>query len=159
VEKFGLTTESPVGPLHLFASEEGLTGCYCNTHRDDLPKAESDAHPLLTQAAGQLAEYFAGQRTNFDLPLAPTGTPFQRAVWERLRSIPYGMTMTYGELAAQMGDAKLSRAVGAANGANPVGIIVPCHRVIAANGHLTGYAGGIEVKRFLLDLENPLFAG
>ncbi|GAB5521762.1 MAG: methylated-DNA--[protein]-cysteine S-methyltransferase [Rhodothermales bacterium] len=101
----------------------------------------------------QLDAYFAGTLTNFDLPLAPTGTPFQQRVWAALKDLPYGTTTSYGALAHMLGDPKLTRAVGSANGRNPIGIIIPCHRVIGADGSLTGYAGGLENKRFLLDLE------
>jgi methylated-DNA-[protein]-cysteine S-methyltransferase len=101
----------------------------------------------------QLAEYFDGTRTAFDLPLDPIGTPFQRTVWRALVEIPYGETVTYGELAQRLGRPSAARAVGLANGRNPIGIIVPCHRVVGANGDLTGYGGGLERKRHLLDLE------
>jgi len=109
--------------------------------------------PLIREAAQQLAEYFSGRRRVFDLPLDLEGTAFQREVWEALRRIPYGETCTYGELARAIGRAGGARAAGAANGANPVAIIVPCHRVLAAGGGLGGYAGGLERKRFLLELE------
>ncbi len=108
---------------------------------------------VLAEARAQLTAYFAGERTDFDLPLDPAGTPFQRRVWESLRTIPYASTRSYGELAAQIGQPSASRAVGLANGRNPISIIVPCHRVIGANGTLTGYGGGLERKRVLLDLE------
>jgi len=107
----------------------------------------------LDEAASQLREYFAGDRTSFDLELAPDGTPFQKLVWSALREIPYGETTSYAELAARLGRPTAARAVGNANGRNPIGIIVPCHRVIAANGGLGGYAAGLSRKRFLLDLE------
>ena len=109
--------------------------------------------PLLGQAKQQLAEYFAGQRQAFDLPLRMQGTPFQQKVWAALREIPYGETRSYGQIAAQVGNPKASRAVGMANNRNPIAIIVPCHRVIGANGSLTGYAGGLSVKEELLALE------
>ena len=108
---------------------------------------------MLARAAAQLREYFAGERTMFDLPLAPDGTGFQRIVWEALERIPYGVTRTYGELAAAIGRPAASRAVGSANSRNPISIIVPCHRVIGANGTLTGYAGGMRAKQWLLDHE------
>ena len=101
----------------------------------------------------QLEEYFDGSRTEFDVPLAPEGTPFQQQAWSVLRSIPFGATMSYGEQAAALGDRKRARAVGAANGRNPIPIIVPCHRVVGSNGHLTGFGGGIESKAWLLDHE------
>jgi methylated-DNA-[protein]-cysteine S-methyltransferase len=101
----------------------------------------------------QLDEYFAGRRREFDLPLDPVGTEFQRSAWNVLRTIPYGATMSYGEQAAALGDAKKARAVGSANGRNPLSIVVPCHRVIGTSGKLTGFAGGIEAKRYLLEME------
>jgi methylated-DNA-[protein]-cysteine S-methyltransferase len=109
---------------------------------------------ILDSTETQLSEYFSGERKSFDLPLSPQGTLFQRQVWAMLVTIPFGETCSYGELAKKLGDSKLSRAVGAANGANPISIIVPCHRVIASTGHLTGYAGGVEIKKFLLDFES-----
>ena len=120
--------------------------------------------PMLASLAlagvrAQLAEYFAGERTRFDLELAPAGTPFQLEVWEALRRIPYGGTRSYGELAAELGRPGSARAVGAANARNPISIVVPCHRVVGSAGALTGYAGGVEAKRALLDLERaPLFS-
>ena len=113
----------------------------------------SVASPLLDAAEAQLREYFAGTRRTFDLPLAPRGTAFQQRVWAALRAIPYGETCTYGELAAAIGSPSASRAVGMANHHNPIPIVIPCHRVIGANGTLTGYAGGLEIKRKLLALE------
>ena len=107
----------------------------------------------LEEAARQLREYFAGQRTAFELPLAPDGTTFQKRVWRELQEIPYGETISYGELARRAGNAKASRAVGAANGANPIPIVIPCHRVIGANGKLTGFGGGLPIKEALLALE------
>ena len=113
---------------------------------------ESASGPVQ-QAARQLREYFAGRRTGFDLPLAPEGTEFQRKVWQRLQDIPYGETISYGELARRIGNANASRAVGAANGANPIPIVIPCHRVIGASGKLTGFGGGLPIKEALLALE------
>ena len=116
--------------------------------------AESADHPVLRAAADQLAEYFAGERTTFDLPLAPLGSSWQRSVWEQLLKIGYGETASYGEIAARLGKTNAaSRAVGTANGSNPIPIVIPCHRVIGANGTLTGYAGGLDRKQLLLDLE------
>lgn len=109
--------------------------------------------PLLQEAEEQLTEYFAGVRTEFDLPLAPKGTAFQQAVWEQLLRIHYGETRTYGQLAAALGKPKASRAVGSACHCNPIGILIPCHRVVGANGSLTGYAGGLDIKEYLLELE------
>lgn len=113
-----------------------------------------DAHPVLVAAVGQLRAYFAGELKEFDIPLAPQGTAFQVRVWDQLRTIGYGETASYGEIARRLGmTAAASRAVGLANGRNPLPIVVPCHRVVGANGTLTGYAGGVERKQFLLDLE------
>jgi len=109
--------------------------------------------PLILQCKKQLEEYFAGERKAFDLPLAPKGTAFQQKVWKALTEIPYGETRTYGEIAAAVGNPKGARAVGMANNKNPIGIIIPCHRVVGANGKLVGYAGGMEKKAFLLELE------
>ncbi len=113
---------------------------------------------VLDKTEKQLKEYFAGSRTTFDLPLEPSGTDFQLSVWELLRKIPYGVTTSYGELARRLGEPKASRAVGAANGANPIPIIVPCHRVVGSKGELTGFGGGIERKRWLLEHEGALMA-
>lgn len=114
---------------------------------------EMDAAPVLLQAERELEEYFAGRRTAFSVPLSMHGTPFQMAVWAALRAIPYGETRSYGELAAQIGRHRACRAVGMANHVNPLPILVPCHRVVGADGRLTGYAGGLNVKEFLLKLE------
>lgn len=113
----------------------------------------SESSAILERAAEQLGEYFAGQRTTFDLPLEPDGTAFERSVWEELTRIPYGQTISYGQLAHRLGNPKAVRAVGRANGQNPISIIIPCHRVIGASGQLVGYGGGLDRKRFLLDLE------
>lgn len=122
--------------------------------RDSSYRRDDDNQsPILNLAAIQLKEYFSGQRTSFDLPLAPAGTQFQMRVWRELSAIPYGQIISYGEQAKRMGQPKASRAVGAANGKNPIGIIIPCHRVLGANGSLTGFAGGIEIKRRLLAIE------
>lgn len=115
-------------------------------------------HPLVRLAIEQLAEYFAGRRREFHLPLAPAGTAFQMRVWQALRAIPYGETRSYGELARAIGSPRAARAVGAANGANPIAIVVPCHRVIQSDGRLGGYGGGRELKQFLLDLEKSVIA-
>jgi methylated-DNA-[protein]-cysteine S-methyltransferase len=151
------TFESPVGELLLLSDGSSVTGLHMQDGLrpgvlGDARRWEGDSGPL--GAAGeQLAEYFAGERTQFDLPLAAAGTPFQRRVWAELRAIPYGQTASYGELARRIGSPTASRAVGMANGRNPISIFVPCHRVIGAGGTLTGYAGGVERKRYLLDLE------
>jgi len=148
--------DSPIGELHLFADENGLTGLYMNTHRDELPKVTSvevSENPFMAQAAQELQEYFAGNRKEFSVVVDPHGTAFQMRVWKELLNIPAGKTISYGELAKRLGDPLLTRAVGTANGQNPISIIIPCHRVIGANGHLTGYGGGIDKKRWLLDHE------
>lgn len=151
------STESPVGKLKLVASDDGLAGVLWTNGeqcRLRLPSARySDEDALLCEAAGQLAEYFAGGRHAFDLPLDPQGTPFQKAVWQALRAIPYGETRSYLELARQLDQPQAARAVGAANGRNPLSIVVPCHRVIGAGGKLTGFAGGLAAKAHLLALE------
>ncbi len=164
--------ESPLGPLFMGGSVAGL-------HHIDFLGDARDAGPLLArlaretgeraardaeaagEAARQLRAYFRGERLRFDLPLAPRGTPFQQRVWMALRAIPPGETTTYGAIAARIGRPTASRAVGAANGQNPLAIVVPCHRVIGASGALTGYASGLDRKRWLLDHETaalPLFA-
>ena len=154
-------TESPIGPLQLISDGAALTGLFMNEHKNGPGMGEDwvrdDTHVLLTEARSQIVAYFAGQRKTFDLPLSPRGTEFQRRVWDALSSIPYGMTISYGELARRIGDPNASRAVGLANGSNPISIIVPCHRVIGANGKLTGYGGGIERKKALLKLEGSLY--
>lgn len=157
------TMPSPVGDLVLTASETGLTGVYFPTSRHHLAVGRGvrtgspgGNQSLLDRVEAQLNEYFAGRRTTFDLPLEPRGTDFQLSVWELLRKIPYGVTTSYGELARRLGDPKATRAVGAANGANPIPIIVPCHRVVGSKGELTGFGGGIERKRWLLEHEGAL---
>lgn len=155
-----LTIDSPLGPILLAASEDGLVALYFEMRRhpptmtDWVPMlAGSGAALVLGTAHRQLDEYFAGARTTFDVALAPQGTGFQRQVWNALRRIPYGETSTYGAMAAALGAPNASRAVGAANGRNPVSIIVPCHRLVGSNGALTGFGGGVERKRWLLDHE------
>ena len=154
--------DSPIGPLRLVAGGGRLAGLYMASGRHEIgpeilgePVALAD-EPVLAAAAAQLGEYFTGRRTAFDLPLEMAGTPFQRTVWNSLRAIPYGTTVSYGELAAVIGRPSAARAVGLASGANPVSIVVPCHRVVGADGSLTGYGGGIERKRFLLALEQRI---
>lgn len=144
------TLPSPLGPLHLRV-EDGAIVALAFADGPDLGE-----DPLIDDATAQLAAYFAGQRRAFDLPLAPPGTPFQRSVWEALGAIPYGQTRSYRELAVQLGDPGALRAVGRANGSNPIALLIPCHRVIGADGSLTGYAGGLERKRALLELEGSL---
>lgn len=154
-DRFHTVLDSPIGPLTLVATEGGLCGLYMDEQRhlpDTVRFGTPDPAPFHA-VAGQLAEYFAGERTAFDVPLAAAGTPFQQRVWEALRQIPYGQTWSYGRLAAHVGNPAASRAVGLANGRNPVGIIVPCHRVIGSTGSLTGYGGGLQRKQYLLALE------
>ena len=144
--------DSPIGGLRLHTSAGLLT----RIEFDATPRGRRIDDPLLGRVEEQLNEYFAGDRRDFDLPLANDGTEFQQKVWNELRKIPYGETASYGEVAARLGYLPVvSRAVGAANGSNPIPIVVPCHRVIGASGKLTGYAGGIERKRTLLELERP----
>ena len=146
-------TASPVGPLLLAGAAAGLTRIHFQRGANPLrppPEWRHDAAPFAAVIA-QLREYFGGARREFSVPLAPHGTAFQLAVWRALRAIPYGATLSYGELARRLGSA--ARAVGAANGSNPLPIIVPCHRVIGADGSLTGFGGGLDIKRALLELE------
>jgi methylated-DNA-[protein]-cysteine S-methyltransferase len=152
------TMPSPVGELLLTAEDGHLTGLYMPSDRYGRHAAANPGHARRDDAAfaatrRELEEYFAGERSSFDLPVAPAGTPFQQDVWAELQRIGYGATITYAELAARIGRPTAIRAAGAANGANPVSIVIPCHRVIGSNGTLTGYGGGLEAKRFLLDLE------
>lgn len=146
--------ETPVGPLTLVSDGAALTGVYFAAQKHgSAPAATARADGILDAARRQLDSYFAGRRTGFDLPLAPVGTPFQIRVWDALTRIPYGETKSYGAIAAAIGAPKAVRAVGAANGRNPLPVVIPCHRVIGADGSLTGFGGGMERKRMLLDLE------
>ncbi len=145
--------DSPLGPLTLISNGAALTDLQFENPRHPYEPAPSGVDAVLDRARQQLDAYFAGALRTFDLPLAPQGTPFQKRVWAALAVIPYGRTMSYGALAAAIGNANAMRAVGLANGRNPITIIVPCHRVIGADGSLTGYGGGMERKRRLLDLE------
>jgi methylated-DNA-[protein]-cysteine S-methyltransferase len=153
-----VVADSPVGPLTIVARDDAICALYMDAQRHAPgpeafgPPGDPAAEPFAT-AIAQLAGYFAGRRTSFDLPLAPAGTEFQRQVWAGLLAIPYGQTISYRELAERIGRPAASRAVGLANGKNPIAIVVPCHRVIGANGSLTGYGGGLDRKRFLLALE------
>jgi len=150
--------DSPLGNLWVAWSEAGLVSVgYRNQDRGARIDPAWRHDPRLDcPAITQLGEYFTGRRRAFDLPLAPVGTDFQKAVWRALTETPFGRTMTYGELAHRLGRPSAARAVGAANGMNPIAIIVPCHRVIGADGRLTGYAGGLDIKRKLLELEAAL---
>ena len=146
--------ESPVGPLRLVGGDTGLAGILWE--KQDPAESgfvldrENDRHPVLRQAARELREYFGGERREFSVKLEFTGTEFQNKVWRALQSIPFGETRSYGQLAAQIGAPKASRAVGAANGRNPIPIILPCHRVIGSSGSLTGFCGGLPMKKQLL---------
>ena len=164
-----ITMPSPIGDLTIGASDQGIRYLMWQTDARPYPAAVDGAagaegadatrrEALLADAVAQLDEYFAGDRTEFDLPLDPVGTAFQHSAWLALRRIPYGGTVSYGEQARSLGDPNLARAVGAANGRNPIGIIVPCHRVVGSNGSLTGFAGGLETKAWLLDHERRTVA-
>ncbi|HSI53205.1 MAG: methylated-DNA--[protein]-cysteine S-methyltransferase [Ramlibacter sp.] len=152
--------DSPLGPMVVAATRRGLAGLWFHGQKhmpDNARWPHDDAHPVLRQAVAQLAEYFSGQRTQFDLPLdLQGGTAFQQSVWQALLAIPAGGTTSYGVLSQRIGKPAAVRAVGAAVGRNPVSVIVPCHRVLGADGSLTGYAGGIERKSALLQLEGAL---
>ena len=145
------TVDSPIGELLLTAEDGAITGLHMSPFAID-PQWRHDP-AALTDARIQLEQYWAGERTEFELELAPAGTEFQQRVWAMLREIPYGETVSYGEQARRIGQPDAARAVGAANGQNPIAVIVPCHRVIGADGSLTGFGGGLERKRLLLDLE------
>ena len=147
--------ETPLGQMTLQANSQGLLGAWFETHTTQ-PAAlghHAPEHPVLVETMSQLQAYFAKELTQFDLPLAANGTPFQQQVWQALTMIPYGQTWSYQQLADAIGNPKAVRAVGLANGKNPISVIVPCHRVIGKNGKLTGYAGGLERKQTLLKLE------
>ena len=145
--------DSPVGKLTLISNGEALTHCEFEAPKYPAPSAPRGEDEILKAARRQLDAYFAGDLRVFDVPLAPQGTPFQQRAWAALLKIPYGVTRSYGQQAAAIRAPKAVRAVGLANGRNPIAVIIPCHRVIGANGSLTGYGGGMERKRFLLDLE------
>lgn len=150
---------SPLGPLRASLDDSGRLGGLAfggldpRTTMPVPPRAHQDLVRFLHR---QLKAYFDGTLRTFNVPMAPQGTEFQRQVWEELQTIPYGRTLSYGELAKRLGNPSLTRAVGAANGANPIAILIPCHRVIGSDGSLTGYAGGLERKRFLLELEGAI---
>ncbi|MFK8025219.1 MAG: methylated-DNA--[protein]-cysteine S-methyltransferase [Ilumatobacter sp.] len=156
--------ESPIGPLRIVASSFGVRAILWPDDQGRVPTATSGGAPSATEAAAidahleraaaQLAEYFVGSRVDFDLDLDPVGTEFQQQAWAALRAIPHGETVSYGEQARRLGDPNKARAVGAANGKNPISIVVPCHRVVGSNGALTGFAGGLDTKRWLLDHES-----
>ena len=156
------TVDSPVGPLMVIADNTGITHILFPTHTladlglvsEDVPEAKDD--PVLLNAARQLAEYFDGDRTAFDLPLHVEGNDFEVDVWFAMRSIPYGETISYGKQSDIAGPPGAFQAVGSANGRNPIPIVVPCHRVVGSDGSLVGFGGGLDVKRFLLDLESGI---
>jgi methylated-DNA-[protein]-cysteine S-methyltransferase len=152
---YSTTLETPVGPLHLIADNNFLYRITLPNSHPPLPRTASApaGHRLICLATSQLRQYFAGSRQHFDLPLAPQGTPFQLAVWQLIQQIPFGSTLTYGELAARLGSPNKARAVGGAANRNPLPLLIPCHRVLGAGGKLTGFAGGLEMKQFLLTLE------
>ncbi len=155
-----LCMDSPIGPLLLTSDGSSLTGVYMDGHHGGgsigAGWVMDDSTPPLIAARQQLEAYFRGELTEFDLKLEPSGTDFQRRVWRELRAIGYGETLSYGELARRLGDPNASRAVGLANGRNPLSIVVPCHRVIGANGKLVGYGGGLGRKAILLDFEKAV---
>ena len=149
--------ESPIGKLKLVASDKGLVAVLWENDRPSRVRleelVEENRHPVLVETERQLGEYFAGKRKTFSVVLDVRGTPFQKDVWSALRAIPFGETRSYAQVAKQLGNPRATRAVGAANGRNPVSIIVPCHRVIGSTGKLTGFAGGLDTKAYLLNLE------
>ncbi len=147
--------ESPVGELLVAADENAVTmiGFREGRHPGMIAEGWRQGGPVVAEARRQLSEYFQGRRRRFDLPLAPSGTPFQLRAWRALQEIPYGATRSYGEQARAMGQPRAVRAVGAANGRNPIAIVVPCHRVIGGDGTLTGYGGGLDIKQYLIELE------
>ncbi len=154
--------DSPVGTLLIAADDAGLRLIEFPSPRHPMAQPaqwHEGEHPILRKACEQLGEYFGGDRREFDLPLAPQGTAFQQQVWRALADIPYGQTRSYAQLAQRLGRPTATRAVGAANGRNPLPIVLPCHRVIGADGSLTGFGGGLPTKRFLLQLEGALPAG
>lgn len=154
------TIESPIGDLLLVGDGFALHGLYMQAGRKPKQIRTDWKHDpaALAESCSQLAEYFDGKRTAFDLQLAPRGTAFQRRVWDALQDIPFGETASYGDIARRIGKPTASRAVGYANGSNPISVIIPCHRVIGANGSLTGYGGGIERKQLLLEHEAGVLA-
>jgi methylated-DNA-[protein]-cysteine S-methyltransferase len=156
------TIDSPLGPLKLVASEKGLAAILWQGERSRVFRSapvEDPDHPVLVETERQLRAYFAGKLRRFSLPLDFQGTAFQQSVWQALLTIPFGATRSYAEIARQIGRPKAVRAVGAANGRNPISIVAPCHRVIGSDGALTGYAGGLAAKQHLLGLERGTAAG
>lgn len=145
-----------MGSLLIKADDSSITSIHFLNDSQTLPELVDNA--IIDQCITELGEYFAGKRVTFDLPLAPKGTDFQKSVWQQLLKIPYGNTTSYGEIAQQIGNPKAARAIGLANNRNPIPIIIPCHRVVGSNGSLTGYAGGLENKSYLLKLEGKKLA-
>lgn len=150
-----VTINTPMGPLVISGNSEGIREV---TFQEDAPISEK-VPSALEAAAQQLTEYFQRKRTQFELPLNPNGTPFQKKVWNQLQQIPFGKTSTYQDMANTLGDPKVIRAAASANGKNPIAIIIPCHRVIGSDGSLTGYAGGLQRKKWLLEHESPIKQG
>ena len=151
---YGETYQSPIGALTILSGDKGIKAI--KFYEDEKVKAQGRTNEMTRWAVKELEEYFQGKRKAFTVPCVPKGTDFQKRVWEALIQIPYGETRTYKEIAAAAGNPKASRAVGMANNRNPIPIIIPCHRVIGTNGSLTGYAGGLKVKEYLLKLESNL---
>ena len=155
--------QSPIGELRIIGSNRGLAAILWQDHQPSrIPveaTSEDATHPVLVEVERQLSEYFAGERKAFDLMLDFVGTDFQKRVWRELLAIPFGETRSYGEIARRLGNVKATRAVGAANGRNPLPIVLPCHRVIGANGSLTGFGGGLPTKQFLLSMESRIAEG
>jgi len=162
---YSTVMDSPVGELTVVASDAGIRAILWDADGEDVrtrhaasPAVERADHPILVVAVAQLREYFAGERREFDLPIDVVGTDFQRSAWRALQTIPFGATVSYGEQARRLGNPKAVRAVGAANGRNPVSIVVPCHRVVGSDGSLTGFAAGVDAKAWLLDHERAVLA-
>ena len=149
------TIESPLGLIEIRAADSAVTDVRFVARKDGAPRS----NPVVRNAAQQLQEYFAGKRRDFQFPLAPGGTEFQKSVWSQLLRVPFGTTASYRDIAAAIGNPRATRAVGAANGSNPIAIVVPCHRIIGSNGHLTGYGSGLWRKEWLLLHEGAEFKG
>ncbi len=165
VDLYSTTIDSPVGLLTLVVSDAGIRAILWDAEGEDVRVRFAAAgavdrpdHPILTDAVHQLEQYFAGERQDFDLPLDTVGTEFQMSAWGALQTIPFGATVSYGEQARRLGNPKAVRAVGAANGRNPVSIVVPCHRVVGSDGSLTGFAAGLDTKAWLLNHERDVLA-
>ena len=151
--------DTPIGTLRLVANGTQLVQIEFDGHYSELEAGDNTRDPLLDRTADQLREYFSGRRDHFDLPLAPTGTAFQHSVWAALEEIPWGEVRSYRDIAIAIDRPAAVRAVGAANGRNPLPIVVPCHRVVGSDGSLTGFAGGLAIKRLLLEMEGALAPG